>query len=312
MKGYAWGIASHLNGVKNGDELRAAYEENQPKIVQANMKFSQSKPLYDALLKVQKGWEADESKDGEADFVTAQKRRAVENSLRAMKLGGVGFEEGSPEQIRFKEIKMRFAELSTAFSNNVLDATKAFGLEVTDPANVEGVPDSAKAMWAQAHQQHLIKECKDEEEKAKLAEQKVDPAAGPWRITLDGPSYIAAMQHLPNRELRKEVYIGYLTRASEFTVEKLEKADADAGKEKKEGAVGKDNVPIINEILKLRKEVSGLLGFNNYAGEKLYLFSLPMSLSVALDRSTSKMMSLTHIHTLTALRRAKPRLENGA
>jgi len=258
--GYAWGIASHLNGVKNGDELRAAYEENQPKIVQATMKFSQSKPLYDALVKVQQSWEAEESK--EDDFVALQKKRAVENSLRGMKLGGVGLEEGSPEQIRFKEIKMRFAELSTAFSNNVLDATKAFGLEVTDAADVEGVPESAKAMWAQAHQQHLIAECKDDEEKKKeLQEMKVDPNAGPWRITLDGPSYIAAMQHMPNREIRKEVYLGYLTRASEFTAEKLEKKD---GEEKKEGP-GKNNVPIIQEILKLRKEMSGILGFNNYA-----------------------------------------------
>ena len=115
--GYAWGIASHLNGVKNGDELRAAYEENQPKIVKANMKFSQSKPLYNALLKVQRGWEDAEVGSGD-DFVTSQKKRAVENSLRGMTLGGVGLEEGSPEQIRFKEIKMRFAELSTAFSTS--------------------------------------------------------------------------------------------------------------------------------------------------------------------------------------------------
>jgi len=259
--GYAWGIASHLNGVKNGDELRAAYEENQPKIVQATMKFSQSKPLYDALVKVQQGWEGEESKEDE--FVLAQKKRAVENSLRGMKLGGVGLEEGSPEQIRFKEIKMRFAELSTAYSNNVLDATKMFGLEVTEASDVEGVPESAKAMWAQAHQQHLVKECKDEDEKKKLEAQEVDGAAGPWRLTLDGPSYVAAMQHIPNRELRKGVYMGYLTRASEFTAEEMEKKDEVDGK-KKDGP-GKNNVPIINEILKLRKEMSGLLGYNNYA-----------------------------------------------
>ncbi|KAL9187436.1 hypothetical protein ACHAXT_001539 [Thalassiosira profunda] len=260
--GYAWGIASHLKGVKDSDELRAAYEENQPKIVQSSMKFSQSKPLYNALSKVQKGWEGEEVR--EDDFATMQKRRAVENSLRSMTLGGVGLEEGSPEQIRFKEIKMRFAELSTAFSNNVLDATKLFGLEVTDPKVVEGVPESAKGMWAQAHKTNLIKECDDEAKKKELEEMTVDGAAGPWRITLDGPSYIAAMQHLPDRELRKQVYIGYLTRASEFTAEQLESKD----EEKKDGP-GKDNVPIINEILKLRKEQAGLLGFKNYAEQSL-------------------------------------------
>lgn len=271
-KGYAWGIASHLNGVKNGDELRAAYEENQPKIVAANMKFSQSKPLYDALLKVQTAWEA-EGESKEDDFRTMQMKRAVANSVRSMKLGGVGFDEGSPEQARFKEIKMRFAELSTAFSNNVLDATKMFGLEVTDKSDVEGVPESARAMWAQAHLQHLAKEARDagDEEKAKELEGKgPDAEAGPWRITLDGPSYVAAMQHVPNRDIRKGVYMGYLTRASEFTAEKLEaeaaKKKKGEGDEEKKGP-GKDNVPIINEILKLRKEMSGLLGFNNFAGE---------------------------------------------
>ena len=52
------------------------------------MKFSQSKPLYDALVKVQKKWEEEDSK--EDDFMTAQKKSAVENSLRSMTLGGVG------------------------------------------------------------------------------------------------------------------------------------------------------------------------------------------------------------------------------
>lgn len=262
--------------MKNGDELRAAYEENQPKIVQANMKFSQSKPLYDALLKVQQGWGgANAECNVDDDFATSQKKRAVENSLRSMTLGGVGLKEGSPEQIRFKEIKMRFAELSTAFSNNVLDATKAFGLEVTDASFIEGVPESAKAMWAQAHQQHLIKECKDEDEKKKLEEIKVDATAGPWRITLDGPSYIAAMQHIPNRELRKEVYMGYLKRASEFTGDMLEKkGEGEKNDEtEKKDKLGKNNVPLIQEILQLRKEISGLLGFNNYAGELGYYVS---------------------------------------
>lgn len=158
---------------------------------------------------------------------------------------------------------MRFAELSTAFSNNVLDATKAFGLEVTDANDLEGVPESAKAMWAQAYQQNLIKECKDEEEKKKLEEADVDAAAGPWRLTLDGPSYVAAMQHIPSRELRKGVYMGYLTRASELTEAKEE------GDDKKKDGPGKNNVPLINEILKLRKEMSGLLDFDNFAEQSL-------------------------------------------
>ncbi len=84
--GYVWGVAGHLNGVKNGDELRAAYEENQPKVVQSMTKFSQSKALYHALEQLQ----GKLSMDG--TFEEKQKARAVENSLLGMKLGGVGLE----------------------------------------------------------------------------------------------------------------------------------------------------------------------------------------------------------------------------
>lgn len=227
------------------------------------MKFGQSRVLYEALKKVDSAWK------GEEDFEIQQKKRAVANSLREMTLAGVGFEEGTPERKRFNEIKLRFAELSTAFSNNVLDATKAFGLVVTKVEDVDGVPASALGMWAQAYKQSLIKEAGDNEEAKKKAEEmEVNPAEGPWRITLDGPSYIAAMQHVPNRELRKEVYMGYLTRASDLSVKECE------AKEGEKEELGKNNVVIINEILKLRKEMAGLLGFENFAGKLLFQLSL--------------------------------------
>ena len=254
---YAWGIAGHLKGVKDSDELRKAYEVNQPNVVKATMKFGQSRAIYDALKAVESSW----SDGGDDDFEMQQRKRAVSNSLRSMTLAGVGLEEGTPERERFNEIKLRFAELSTAFSNNVLDATKAFGLTVTDAKDVEGVPESALGMWAQAYKMHAVKEAgEDEEAKKKAEEMEVNPSAGPWRITLDGPSYVAAMQHLPNRELRKKVYMGYMTRASDLSGE----CEAET---KEEGALGKNNVVIIEEILKLRKEMAGLLGFGSYAGE---------------------------------------------
>lgn len=131
--GYSWGVTGHLNAVKNSDELREAYESSQPKVVQAFTKFSQSKPLYDALSAIEKQWEG----TNDESFVMKQKRRAVETSLRGMKLGGVGLE--GKEKERFNEIKMRLASLSTTFSNNVLDDTKAFGMVVTDPSKMEGV-----------------------------------------------------------------------------------------------------------------------------------------------------------------------------
>ena len=124
--GYVWGVAGHLNGVKNSDELRAAYEENQPKVVELSSKVSQSKVLYDALKSIEASWEepaasgsGDINTENMEDFVQAQKMRAVDLNLRSMTLGGVGLE--GDDKKRFNDIKMRLAELSTKFSNNVLD-----------------------------------------------------------------------------------------------------------------------------------------------------------------------------------------------
>lgn len=238
--GFVWGVAGHLNGVKNSDELRVAYEENQPKVVKSMTQFSQSKPLYDALSKLQ---EQISEMDGESEFLQQQKARAVENSLRSMTLGGVGLEGEAKE--RFNDIKMRLAELSTKFSNNVLDCTKAFSLTIDDASKVEGVPASAKAMWANAHVMHLQQEAKEGDEVPDM-----DPEKGPWRITLDMPSYIAVLSHLPDRATRESVYRAYITRASELTEDK-------------------NNVPLIYEILQLKKEMSGLLGFENFAEQSL-------------------------------------------
>ena len=175
--GYTWGVAGHLNGVKNSDPLREAYESNQPKVVQAMTKFSQSKPLYDALEAIEKKWKV-EGKDKDDSFLMQQKRRAVEASLLGMKLGGVGLEGAEKE--RFNEIKMRLASLATTFSNNVLDTTKDFSLTIEDPAKMEGVPDSAKGLWASAHIQHLKSEAKEGDDVPEMNIEK-----GPWRITLD-------------------------------------------------------------------------------------------------------------------------------
>lgn len=70
------------------------------------------------------------------------------------------------------------------------------------------------------------------------------PENGPWIITLDAPSFISVMQHARNRALREEIYRAFVTRASSGDI---------------------NNTPIIDQILKLRLEKAGLLGYKNYA-----------------------------------------------
>ncbi|MEQ8996624.1 MAG: M3 family metallopeptidase [Coleofasciculus sp. B1-GNL1-01] len=217
---WSWSIVSHLMGVKNSPELREAYETVQPKVVQFINTLNQSQPLYKAFKALQDGEEW-------RSLEPAQKR-IVEAAIRDAELSGVGLEGEVRE--RFNQIQMELAELSTKFSNHVLDATKAFSMTLTSSEEVEGLPPSLKSLAAQA---------------ARAAgEEKATPEEGPWRITLDYPSYIPFMQHSTRRDLREKLYKAFVSRASSGEL---------------------DNSPLIERILELRQEKSKLLGFSSYA-----------------------------------------------
>jgi oligopeptidase A len=197
-----------------------------------------------------------------------------------MKLGGVGLEGETKEQ--FNANKMRLAQLATTFSNNVLDETKAFSLTIEDSAVLEGVPESAKAMWASSHQAYL----RSKGERA----PEMDAEKGPWRITLDMPSYIAVLSHVKDRGVREKVYKASIQRASEFNKEK-------------------DNVPLIYEILKIRAEQAKMLGFSNYAELSLTSKMAPSIESVRelsdLIRNKALPAAEKELEEITALAREK-------
>ncbi|MEO0456944.1 MAG: M3 family metallopeptidase [Cyanobacteria bacterium P01_A01_bin.114] len=218
--GWTWGILGHLMGVKNSPELRAAYETVQPSLVQFATRLSQSKPLYTAFkqLRNSERWPQ----------LSSAQQRIVTSAIQDAELSGVGL-EGEPRD-RFNQIQQKLAELSTQFSNHVLDATKAFQLMLTTAEDVVGLPDSLLSLAASAAR----------------AAGKADATAeaGPWCITLDFPSYIPFLRHSHRRELREKVYRAYMTKASS-------------------GAL--NNEPLIEQILDLRQQQASLLGFKNYA-----------------------------------------------
>jgi oligopeptidase A len=218
--GWSWGIIGHLMGVKNSSELRTAYESVQPALVQFANQISQSQIIYNALkrLRASEGWN---------ELVPAQ-QRIVEAALRDAELSGVGLT--GDDKAKFNEIQQSLAELSTQFSNHVLDATKAFSLMLTQPEEVAGLPPSLLSLTAQSARE------------AGLAD--ATPESGPWRITLDMPCYIPFLRHAQRRDLRERLYRAFVTRASSGEW---------------------DNAPLIEQILALRKQQAALLGFENYA-----------------------------------------------
>ncbi|MEO0477152.1 MAG: M3 family metallopeptidase, partial [Planctomycetota bacterium] len=219
---YCWGPIGHLMSVKNSDELRDAYMAAQPIVVQLGLRMSQSKPIYDALVAIKEG-------DEWAKLDLAQ-QRIVEAKIKDMKLSGVALEGDAKE--RYLEIAERLSALSTKFSNHVLDATKAFELIVTDPADAEGYTTTLRAMTSQSYND------------AKEPDTPGTPEAGPWRITLDGPCLRAFLEHSHNREHREQVYRAFISRATTGEL---------------------DNGPLIVETLKLRKEKAALLSYEMHA-----------------------------------------------
>jgi oligopeptidase A len=220
----AWGTVGHLMGVRNSDDLRRAHEEVQPEVVAFFIRMGQSKPIYHALKAVRAG-EAWTSLD-------AAQQRIVESLVRDAELSGVGLE--GEAQARFNAIQTELAELSTRFSNHVLDATKAFALTLRTREEVAGLPRSLLELAAQAARQ--------------AGEDGATTEDGPWRITLDMPSAVPFLQHSRRRDLRERLYRAQVTRASsgEF-----------------------DNTPLVERILRLRGEQAALLGFESYAALSL-------------------------------------------
>ena len=223
---YGWSPISHLLAVANSDELREAHEAVIPQVVQMSLKAGQSKPLYKVYCDLR-------DSDGFSQMSSGQ-QRIIQKAILGSEQSGISLEGDT--QKRFNEIAERMSQLASDFSNHVLDATKAWHLDITDAADAAGLPTSfrrlAAAAWA------------DDQD----GEAKTDPDNGPWRVKLDAPSFGPFMEHCQNRDLREQAYRAYVSRASEGEL---------------------DNEPLVAEILKLRQEKSQLLGYPNYAAVSL-------------------------------------------
>ena len=216
--GQAWGPVSHLNAVCNSPELRDAYQACLPKLSEYYTELGQNRALFEAYKALAESPQA-------AGFDVAQKT-ILEHALRDFRLSGIDLP--AEQQKRYGEIQMRLSELTSKFSNQLLDATQAWTKHITDEARLNGLTDSAKAQMQQAA-------------KAKNLDG--------WLITLEFPSYYAVMTYADDRALREEVYAAYCTRASD--------QGPNAGQN--------DNGPLMAEILDLRQELARLLGFANYS-----------------------------------------------
>ncbi len=126
---------------------------------------------------------------------------------------------------RISEMDVELSKLTMRFSENVLDSTNEFELVITDEQKLAGLPESAVAMA-----------------RASAASKGFEEPS--WRFTLQAPSYISLMTYLDDAGIRRQVYEAFVNRAV---------------------AGPRDNRPIIDRILELRREKANLLGYRDFA-----------------------------------------------
>jgi len=212
----------HLNGVMNTADIREAYNTVLPKLNEYRTELGQNTKLFSAYQNL--------AKSESFSTLNATQQKVIDNALRDFRLSGVDLD--AEKQKRFAEISKTLSELSSKFNDNVLDATMAWSKTFSDKSELTGLPESAIALAAQ------------------MAEQKNLEG---YLLTLDYPSYSPVLLYCENRELRREMYEAFTTRASD--------QGPFAGQW--------DNTEHISEIMKLRKERALLLGFDNAAENSL-------------------------------------------
>jgi oligopeptidase A len=213
--GRAWGQVAHLHAVLDSPELREAYNANLPKVTQYWTELGQNQALFEKYKQL--------AASPAFGSLSAARKRIVENALRDFRLGGA--ELPAEKKERFAAIQEELARSAAKFSENLLDATKAFSL-IVDESRIGGIPQ-------------------DVLDAAREAAQK-DGKAG-WKFTLHAPSYMPVMQYADDRKLRETMYRETVTRASEF------------------GKAEWDNTTLIARIVELRRELARLLGYASYA-----------------------------------------------
>lgn len=149
----------------------------------------------------------------------------LEKELRSFTLNGVNLDQN--KKTKFKDLKKQLSIKQAKFGQNVQDSTDSWLYFTAEESETAGITSE------------ILQQAKERADK--------ENKSG-WQFSLDYPTYHAVMTHAENSNLREKFYKAWSTRAS------------DQADQKKW-----DNSDNIKEILAIRKEISELVGFNNYA-----------------------------------------------
>ncbi|MFW3411442.1 M3 family metallopeptidase [Aliarcobacter butzleri] len=171
----------HIDSVKNSEITTKVYEECLPIISKYETEISQNENIYLSLKDIQ---------FNEKITLNDIQNKVLENEIRDFELSGCNLENNKKK--RLEEINLKLSELSHKFSQNLLNATNAFEMIITDFEDVKEIPQS-------------------DLELAKFEEDGITK----YKFTLQMPSYLAYITYGTNRKRREEIYKAYCTKAPE-------------------------------------------------------------------------------------------------
>jgi oligopeptidase A len=229
-----WGRLQHLDSVSDNPAQREAINILLPDVTDFYSSLSLNPRLFNVLNTVASGGNGSETDmEGQTETNSSLKlhppsqdpiiqRHVIETISDFIESGAALPDE---DKTHITVIDAELSKLTKKYSENVLDATNAWELIITDESKLDGLPDSAKA--------------------AAAANARSKNIASPaWRITLQAPSMSPIMQHAHDEELRKTVW----------------EASTKVGSE-----APYDNSELVWKILELRKQKAEILGHTNFA-----------------------------------------------
>lgn len=211
------GIFFNLLEANSDEQMQTIAEEISPKLTEFSMYVSLNEKLFERVKAV---YEMRESLSLEKD-----QQKLLENTYKSFARNGAALPDA--EKDTYSKYAEELSVLSLKFGRNLLAATNAYTLHITDEEQLAGLPDYVRELGA-----------------ATAAEKGLEG----WAFTLDVPSYGPFMKYSTVRELRRQMYMAYNTKA--------------IGGEN-------DNTEIVKKIVDLRIKSAQLLGYDTYADYSL-------------------------------------------
>jgi oligopeptidase A len=212
-----WGRLQHLDSVSDNPAQREAINLLLPDVTDFYSSLSLNPRLFNVLNTVASGGGL--HPPSQDPIIQRHILETISDFIES------GADLPEEEKTRITVIDSKLSKLTKKYSENVLDATNAWELVITDESKLDGLPDSAKAASA-----------------ANARSKNIEAPA--WRITLHGPSMSPIMQHAHDEQLRKTVW----------------EASSKVGSE-----APYDNSELVWKILELRKQKAEILGHTNFA-----------------------------------------------